>query len=126
MLDKHMPDGHNLGVAEVIGSDEFDEWFQSLDEADTDAVARIVDMLEMQGPTLPFPYSSAIKGSKVALRELRVQSHGRPIRVFYAFDPVRQAVLLIGGDKTGKGRFYETLVPQAERIFARYLQELEP
>jgi hypothetical protein len=126
MLDKHMPGGHNFRMAEVIGSDEFDEWFQSLDEADTDAVARVVDMLEMQGPTLPFPYSSAIKGSsKVALRELRVQSHGRPIRVFYAFDPVRQAVLLIGGDKTGKDRFYETMVPQAERIFARYLQEFE-
>ena len=98
---------------------------QSLDEAATDAVARVVDMLELQGPVLPFPYSSAIKGSRLALRELRVQSHGRPIRVFYAFDPVRQAVLLIGGDKSNNDRFYETMVPQAERIFARYLQELE-
>ncbi len=114
-----------MRMAEVIGSDDFDEWFQSLDEAATDAVARVVDMLEMQGPVLPFPYSSAIKGSRLALRELRVQSHGRPIRVFYAFDPVRQAVLLLGGDKSGNDRFYETMVPQAERIFARYLQELE-
>lgn len=112
-------------MAEVIGSDEFDEWFQSLDESETDAVAKVVDMLEMQGPTLPFPYSSAIKGSKLALRELRVQSRGRPLRVFYAFDRVRQAVLLIGGDKTGKDRFYEIMIPQAERIFARYLQESE-
>ncbi len=113
-------------MAAVIGSDEFDEWFQSLDESDTDAVARVVDLLEMQGPTLPFPYSSAIKGSRLALRELRVQSRGRPLRVFYAFDPVRQAVLLLGGDKTGDDRFYETMVPQAERIFARYLQEFKP
>jgi hypothetical protein len=90
------------------------------------AVARVVDMLEIQGPTLPFPYSSAIKGAKFALRELRVQSRARPIRVFYAFDPVRQAVLLLGGDKTGNDRFYETMIPRAERILTRYLQEREP
>ena len=102
------------------------EWFQALDESDTDAVARVVDMLEMQGIALPFPYSSAIKGSMMKMRELRVQSGGRPIRVFYAFDPIRQAVLLIGGDKTGDERFYERMVPRAERIWAEYLEEMEP
>lgn len=81
-------------------------------------------MLEQYGPTLPFPYSSAIKGSPMALRELRVQSGGRPLRVFYAFDPIRQAVLLLGGDKTGDNRFYETMVPQAERVWAQYLKEI--
>lgn len=110
----------------VVGTDAFDEWFQALDDADTDAVARVIDMLEIQGPTLPFPYSSAIRGSTLALRELRIQSRGRPLRVLYAFDPVRQAVLLLGGDKTGNNRFYETMVPRAERLFADYLQELEP
>jgi hypothetical protein len=44
--------------------------------------------------------------------------------VLYAFDPVRRAVLLIGGDKTGDNRFYERLVPIAERIFAQYLKEI--
>jgi hypothetical protein len=58
-----------------------------------------------------------------ALRELRVQSNGRPLRVFYAFDPARQAVLLIGGDKTGDNRFYENMNPQAERIWKEYLDE---
>lgn len=111
-------------MVEVVGCDEFVEWFKSLDDSDTDAVARVVDMLEMQGPTLPFPYSSSIKGASFALRELRVQSHGRPLRVFYAFDPIRQAVLLIGGDKTGDDRFYERMVPLAEQIWFRYLKEL--
>jgi hypothetical protein len=115
---------HICIVTEVVGSDEFSEWFDSLDDADTDAVARVVDMLEMQGPTLPFPYSSSIKGSRLALRELRIQSGGNPLRVFYAFDPVRRAVLLIGGDKTGDKRFYERSVPVAERIFAEYLKEI--
>jgi len=52
-----------------------------------------------------------------------VQAGGRPLRVFYAFDPRRDAVLLIGGDKTGNGRFYERMVPVAERIWEQYLAE---
>jgi hypothetical protein len=61
----------------------------------------------------------------VALRELVVQSKGRPLRVFYAFDPARNAVLLIGGDKTANARFYEEYVPKAEAIWAEYLRELK-
>jgi hypothetical protein len=56
-------------VIVVVGSDEFDAWFQGLDDPDADAVARVVDMLEIQGITLPYPYSSAIKGSSFAMRE---------------------------------------------------------
>jgi hypothetical protein len=48
-----------------------------------------------------------------------------PLRVFYAFDPLRRAVLLLGGDKTGDDRFYETFVPHAERIWTEYLDDLE-
>lgn len=110
-------------MVEVLGTDEFVRWFQSLGEADQDAVAKVVDMLEIQGVALPFPYSSAIEGSKIALRELRVQSKGKPLRVLYAFDPARQAVLLIGGDKTGDKRFYDVIVPKAEAIWRRYLEE---
>jgi hypothetical protein len=50
------------------------------------------------------------------MRELRVQSGGRPLRVFYAFDPRRSAILLIGGDKTGDGRFYERMIPIADAL----------
>jgi len=110
-------------MVEVVGTDEFSEWFQDLDDSDTDAVARVVDMLEQMGTSLPFPYSSAIKGASIALRELRIQSAGHPLRVFYAFDPSRQAVLLLGGDKTGDKRFYETMVPLSEKIWFQYLKE---
>jgi len=58
------------------------------------------------------------------MRELRVQSGGRPIRVFYAFDPRRMAILLIGGDKTGDDRFYETFVPIADRLYDEHLDVL--
>ena len=58
------------------------------------------------------------------MRELRIQKGGRPIRVFYAFDPRRIAILLIGGDKTGDERFYETYVPRADTLYDEYLDEL--
>lgn len=58
------------------------------------------------------------------MRELRVQSGGNPVRVFYAFDPRRTAILWIGGDKTGNARFYETMVPLADRLYDAHLAEL--
>lgn len=80
-------------VAEVITTDEFAAWYDELNDADTEAVTRVVGLLEARGVTLGFPYSSDIKGSRYALRELRIQSDGRPLRVLYAFDPTRHAVL---------------------------------
>ncbi len=61
------------------------------------------------------------KGASFALRELRVKRKGRPIRVFYAFDPARSAVLLIGGEKKGQPRFYERMIRQSERLWSEYL-----
>lgn len=108
-------------MVEVVTTDEFERWFTALDERDAVAVDRVVGLLEQMGVTLRFPYQSAIVGSRHALRELRVQSGGSPLRVFYAFDPERQAVLLIGGDKTGDDRFYEVLVPKADALFDGFL-----
>lgn len=107
----------------VIGTDEFADWFRGLDDAGREDVATAVDLLEARGLALGYPRSSAINGASFALRELRVQSQGRPLRVFYAFDPARQAVVLIGGDKTGDGRFYERMIPISERIWKEYLDE---
>jgi hypothetical protein len=53
---------------------------------------------------------------------LRVQHRGEPYRVFYAFDPRRSAILLIGGNKTGDDQFYERMVPV---IYDEHLRELE-
>jgi hypothetical protein len=57
------------------------------------------------------------------MRELRIQHAGKPYRVLYAFDPVRQAVLLVGGVKAGKGnRWYEEAIRLADRLFDEYLR----
>ena len=58
------------------------------------------------------------------MRELRVQSGGRPFRIFYAFDPRRSAILLIGGDKTGDDQFYRTYVPIADSLYNEHLDML--
>ena len=78
-----------------------------------------------RGPNLPYPYSSDIKGSRHGvMRELRAQAGGSPLRVFYAFDPRRMAILLIGGDKTGNDRFYEEFIPLADNLYDDHLDEL--
>jgi hypothetical protein len=72
-----------------------------------------VKLLEEYGVALKHPYCSGVETSKHDhMRELRVQHAGRPYRVLYAFDPRRTAILLIGGDKTGNERWYETFVPR--------------
>jgi len=123
MLDGHMHMTHNPGMTEVIATDEFVDWYDSLPEGQQEDTRFVVALLEERGIRLGFPYSSEIKGTALAMRELRIQSSGYPLRAFYIFDPKRQAVLLVGGDKTGDKRFYERMVPLAEKIWAQYKKE---
>ena len=109
---------------EVEYTDEFGEWWESLNEDEQEDIEAHVEELERRGPMLPFPYSTDVKGSKHGgMRELRVQSRGKPIRIFYAFDPRRMAILLIGGRKSNK-RLYEQLVPLADRLYDEHLAQL--
>jgi hypothetical protein len=110
-------------VIEVVVTDEFKAWYEALPMDEQESIFRVVTLLEELGTKLGFPYSSAIQRSRYPLRELRVQHRGRPFRVFYAFDPERQAVLLVGGDKSGKDRFYEEHVSRAENLWEQYLRE---
>ncbi|HEY7768419.1 type II toxin-antitoxin system RelE/ParE family toxin [Longimicrobium sp.] len=110
---------------EVEYTDEFGGWWDSLSEREQDSVARSVQLLEAAGPHLPFPHSSSVRGSRYShMRELRVQHEGRPYRVLYAFDPRRVAILLIGGDKTGDGRWYQRFIPVAEVLYDAHLEEV--
>ena len=112
---------------DVEATDAFEEWWGTLTDQEQDDVTGLVELLGERGPRLPFPFSSGIEGSKFShMRELRIQSHGDPIRVFYAFDPRRVAVLLIGGIKTGKEtRFYKEFVPKADKLYEEHLKSLE-
>jgi hypothetical protein len=109
---------------DVVVTEEFRDWYEGLLADEQLSVARVVGLLEELGIALPFPYSSGISGSRhSSMRELRIQHRGHPYRILFAFDPKRNAVLLVGGDKTGDSRWYEREVPKADRRFDIYLRE---
>ena len=110
---------------EIEFTDEFEAWWESLDEFEQSDVAASVSLLRVLGALLRYPHSSGIEASRHShMRELRTQCQGRPLRTLYAFDPRRVAMLLIGGDKTGNARWYEEFIPVADRIYDQHLRQL--
>lgn len=111
---------------EVEYTDEFDAWWQTLEDDEQESVAASVRLLQMKGPALPFPHSSDLRASRHGrLRELRIQHRGEPYRVLYAFDPRRVAILLLGGNKGGDDRWYEENIPRADALYDKHLEELK-
>src|SRR5580658_7468206 len=111
---------------EVEGTREFEEWYASLEADDQDAINESIELLEEVGPALGRPHADTVRQAQFPkMKELRTQSKGDPLRSFCAFDPRRTAILLIGGDKTGDDRFYERMVPKADRLYTTYLEELK-
>ncbi|MTJ51683.1 type II toxin-antitoxin system RelE/ParE family toxin [Anabaena sp. UHCC 0253] len=110
---------------EVEYTDEFEQWYVKLDEAEQDSIDVMIELLEERGTNLRFPRTSDVKGSRHGnIRELRVQHQGKPYRILYAFDPRRVAILLLGGNKTGNDRWYEENVPKADKLYDELLKEL--
>jgi hypothetical protein len=106
-------------------TDEFERWWETLNEGEQDSIDVAVGLLEQRGPSLGFPYSSGINRSRHPhMRELRIQHRGEPYRVLYAFDPRRIAILLIGGVKTGNDRWYDEFVPIADGLYDEHLRDL--
>lgn len=109
-------------------TDEFGQWWNILSEEEQEDVAATVEVLEERGPTLREPLSKVILSSRhhPDLKELRISSTGGDrLRVFYAFDPQRTAILLIGGNKTGRWeKFYDEFIPFADALYDEHLREL--
>jgi hypothetical protein len=115
----------NWMACEVEFTDEFGAWWDGLTAGEQESLRAYVRVLAEFGVALKHPYCSGVTGSKHShMRELRVQHQGRPYRVLYAFDPRRAALLLIGGDKTGNDRWYEVVVPIADRIYDTHIAQL--
>lgn len=109
---------------DVEVTDEFREWWRGLSAIEQDRVERMADRLVAEGWSLDYPHSSKILSSRHSnMRELRIRG-SVPLRVFYAFDPRRSAILLIGGSKSGNPRFYAEYVPVADRLYDQYLDEI--
>src|SRR2546423_777109 len=110
---------------EVEYTDQFGEWWDDLSEAEQDCVTAAVDVLERRGPALGRPLVDTIKQSRHAnMKELIPPASN--LRVLFAFDPRRTAILLIGGDKSGDwNAWYDRAVPVADDLFDEHLRELE-
>ncbi len=103
---------------------EVEAWLLALDDASYDQVAAAIDKLESDGPTLGRPLVDRIEGSRQHnMKELRPGSTGRSeIRILFAFDPERRAVLLVAGDKSGDwSKWYDRNIPVAERRYDEWL-----
>jgi hypothetical protein len=103
-------------------------WINALDEKSKAQVVDAIDRLAEGGPGLGRPLVDRLEGSQVHnLKELRPGSAGRSeIRILFAFDPWRSAILLVGGDKSGDwSAWYKQMIPRAEELFADYVKERE-
>lgn len=110
---------------DVEFTNEFAEWWDTLSEAAQDAIAKDVKLLTEYGPGLGRPRVDTVKQSKFSnMKELRTQHAGEPYRSFFAFDPRRCAILLIGGNKNGDKRFYDRYIPLADKLYEVHLEEL--
>jgi len=106
-------------------TDAFGAWWDALSATAQEDVRAEVQVLRRFGPSLGRPHVDSVASSRHAnMKELRIQHHGRPYRVLFAFDPRRAAILLIGGDKTGQGRWYKQFVPLADRLYDEHLETL--
>jgi hypothetical protein len=108
----------------VLYSEVYEKWWFDLSEPEQIDIRAVIKMLKTFGTNLGYPYSSKINHSPLKtkhMRELRIKHKGYPYRILYAFDPKQQAILLLGGDKTGNKRWYLTNVPMADKIYQKYL-----
>lgn len=110
----------------VIFDPDFRVWFYQQEQGLQDEAFAVIKILEEFGPQLGRPRVDTIKASNFNnMKELRIQFQGEPWRILFAFDPKRQAILLVGGNKTGKKRWYKENVPIADQRYTQYLEILE-
>lgn len=116
---------YNLSLAwEGVFLREVTTWYELLDSETAELVGAALDLLEERGPSLGRPLVDKIAGSKLhSFKELRPGSAGSSeIRVLFIFDPSRNAVLLVAGDKADSwGEWYEDNIPVAEERFEKWL-----
>ena len=98
-----------------------------LDESSRAQVVAALEILQEHGPALGRPLVDNISGSRHRnMKELRPGSSGKSeIRILFAFDPIRQAILLVAGDKSGQWqRWYRKNIPIADELYDRHLEQL--
>lgn len=111
----------------VATTDEFDRWFAGLDGDEQIAIDSVIRLLRTFGPQLSRPHADTLKGSRHSnMKELRTGTPTAVLRIAFAFDPNRSAILLMGGNKTGvnQRRFYKRLIELADDLFDSHLDTI--
>ncbi|MBX3032107.1 MAG: type II toxin-antitoxin system RelE/ParE family toxin [Chloroflexi bacterium] len=113
-----------VGRWNVEITDECAAWYRSLTDHEATAVDAAVEKLEELGPALGRPFVDHLETDLLSnLKELRPTVGN--IRILFVFDPRRAAILLLGGDKTGRwSEWYRQAIPEAVRLYHVYLSEL--
>jgi hypothetical protein len=112
----------------VLYHDAFVSELGAVPEAVQDALLAAVTLLITYGPALGRPYADTLAGSNYAnMKELRFRADDGAWRVAFAFDPARQAIILVAGDKAGvaQKRFYKGLIAKADSRLAEHLDMLK-
>lgn len=110
----------------VIFDPDFKLWFYQQEQELQDEVFSVLTLLMEFSPALGRPRVDTLEGSSIKnMKELRIQYKGEPWRILFAFDPKRQAILLVGGNKTGNKRWYKENIPVAEQRYQTYLEQLK-
>ena len=102
-------------------------WANELEHADQEALLAAIRILRDEGPNLGRPLVDTINGSRHQnMKELRPGSTGRTeVRVLFAFDKERRAILLIGGDKSDDWNgLYRENIPIADERFMEHQDEI--
>jgi hypothetical protein len=101
--------------------------FDALADATRIEIMALVKLLGKFGPNLGRPRVDTLNGSEHAnMKELRFDADGGVWRVAFAFDPERQAILLVAGDKSGGSEklFYRRLIRKADARFDEHIAQL--
>jgi len=112
----------------VANHEAFDPEYKALPEEIRLALLAHIRLLEIYGPMLGRPHVDTLAGSAYAnMKELRFNAGDGVWRVAFAFDPERQAILLVAGDKVGvaQKRFYQALIAKADARFAGHVAALQ-
>lgn len=112
----------------LLFADEFADEFLSINKPARKKLAARLELLAERGPNLGRPYVDSLYGSTFEnMKELRFDVGSEAWRFAFAFDPERNAVVLVGGDKQGENqrRFYNWLISTADERFRKHLDDLE-
>lgn len=136
-MPRRLNNRHTLSLVEgkgydanvwVVEAELIEGWLKTVDEVTFDQIGAAVEILAEHGPGLGRPLVDTVVGSRHNnLKELRPGSSGRSeVRILFAFDPKRRAILLVAGDKHGQWhRWYKENIPIADDRYDKHLDKLK-